>query len=302
MKILIVCSLNSGFISPFVEEQAESLERLGVVVDYYPIRGKGVWGYLKNLYPLKKKINVYSPDLIHAHYGLTGLLASLQMKIPVVTTFHGSDINQKGINLIFSFFALALSKKSIFVHSTKFNKLKKKQHSFLIPCGVDLTTFYTIDKGEARMQSGLKREEIYGLFSSNFSNKVKNYQLAKKALKHLNKKIHLIELVGYNRDEVNILLNAVDFLLMTSISEGSPQIIKEAMACNCPIITTDVGDVRKIIGPTKDCFITSFDSNEIGDKIRIILASGLRSNGRLFMESYGLDKIAMKVKDVYESI
>ena len=93
------------------------------------------------------------------------------------------------------------------------------------------------------MQSGLKREEIYGLFSSNFSNKVKNYQLAKKALKHLNKKIHLIELVGYNRDEVNILLNAVDFLLMTSISEGSPQIIKEAMACNCPIITTDVGDV-----------------------------------------------------------
>ena len=109
-------------------------------------------------------------------------------------------------------------------------------------------------------------------------------------------------MVGYNRDEVNILLNAVDFLLMTSISEGSPQIIKEAMACNCPIITTDVGDVRKIIGPTKDCFITSFDSNEIGDKIRIILASGLRSNGRLFMESYGLDKIAMKVKDVYESI
>ena len=118
MKILIVCSLNSGFISPFVEEQAESLKRLGVVVDYYPIRGKGVWGYLNYLYPLKKKINVYSPDLIHAHYGLTGLLASLQMKIPVVTTFHGSDINQKGINLIFSFFALALSKKSIFVHST----------------------------------------------------------------------------------------------------------------------------------------------------------------------------------------
>ena len=67
-------------------------------------------------------------------------------------------------------------------------------------------------------------------FASNFSNKVKNYQLAKKALKHLNKKIHLIELVGYNRDEVNILLNAVDFLLMTSISEGSHQIIKEAMA------------------------------------------------------------------------
>lgn len=302
MKILIVCSFNSGFISPFIKEQAESLERLGVVIDYYPIRGQGIWGYLQNLFPLMKKIETYSPVLIHAHYGLSGLLASLQRKISVVTTFHGSDINQKG-NLIYSYLASILSKKNIFVHPDQLKKLRTKPSPFLIPCGVDLTTFYPLGKNEARKILGFKMEKIYGLFSSGFTKKVKNYPLAKKAMDYSKKDIHLIELIGYNRVEVRNLLNAVDFLLMTSISEGSPQIIKEAMACNCPIITTDVGDTKKIIGDTEGCFVTSFDPGEIGEKIDEVIQFGKKTMGRKRMKQlgYDLNSVAKKVLTVYQS-
>ena len=97
-------------------------------------------------------------------------------------------------------------------------------------------------------------------------------------------------------------MNAADLLLVTSFSETGPIVVKEALACNCPVISTDVGDVKLITEKIDNCFITSFDPNEISEKISIILASGLRSNGRLFIESYRLNKVANKVKMVYTSI
>ena len=93
MKILIVCSYNKSKISPFILEQAHSLEKQQIKIDYHKVIGRGFIGYIKNYFSLIAKIKSYEPDIIHAHYGLSGLLANLQRKIPVVTTFHGSDIN-----------------------------------------------------------------------------------------------------------------------------------------------------------------------------------------------------------------
>ena len=100
MKILIVCSKNSGKIAPFILEQGESLLRLGVEVDYYPIVGKGFMGYWKSRKSFLHKIKTCQPDIIHAHYGLSGLLANSQRKIPVVTSYHGSDINTSGVYIL----------------------------------------------------------------------------------------------------------------------------------------------------------------------------------------------------------
>jgi glycosyltransferase involved in cell wall biosynthesis len=301
MKVLVVCSGNSGFISPFIKEQVDSLEKLNVVIDYFFIKGRGFFGYLKNYIFLIRKINEYSPDLIHAHYGLSGLLASIQRKVAVVITFHGSDINRKR-NVIFSYCASILSTQNIFVHPNYPKQLNTLRPYNIIPCGINLKIFFPMEKHKAREKIGLDKKGIYGLFSSHFTNKVKNYPLAKKAIESTGKNIKIIELAGYNREQVKILLNAVDFLLMTSLSEGSPQVIKEALACNCPVISTDVGDVKSITEKIDNCFITSYDPNEISEKIKTLLASGLRSNGRFFMESYGLDKVAKKVKNVYDSI
>ena len=95
MKVLIVASGNYSEASPFIIDQVNSLRKLGVKIEYFLIKGKGWSGYLKNLLILNKKIKNNHFDLIHAHYGLSGLLATLQRKVPVIITFHGSDINIK---------------------------------------------------------------------------------------------------------------------------------------------------------------------------------------------------------------
>src|ERR1035437_3240977 len=115
MKVLIVCSGNAGYISPFVKEQANNLRKSGIEIDYFLIKGKGWIGYLFNYHAMIEKIKSYQPSIIHAHYGLSGMLAVMQRKIPVIVTFHGSDINSKGFEKGFSILAIKLSKHNIFV-------------------------------------------------------------------------------------------------------------------------------------------------------------------------------------------
>ena len=114
MKILIVASYNKSRFVPFIVEQAEALKVAGCDVDWFGLQGKGVKGYFKNLPALKNKIKECQPDIIHAHYGLSGLFANLQRKVPVVTTYHGSDINERKV-LRFSKLAMRLSSWNIFV-------------------------------------------------------------------------------------------------------------------------------------------------------------------------------------------
>ena len=302
MKVLICASGNAGQLSPFVQEQAESLKILGIQIDYFLISGKGILGYLKYYSSFMNMIKDKKYDLVHAHYGLSGLLATLQKKTPVIVTFHGSDVNIKK-NLPFSLLASRLSRNNIFVHSSLARRLKVSgKNIHIIPCGVNLDIFSPIDKWVAREKLGWQKNKNYILFSSGFHNPVKNAALAKSALKSIDLEVKLIELKGYTKQQVCQLMNAADLLLITSFSETGPIVVKEALACNCPIISTNVGDVKSITKKIDNCFVTSYNPNEIGEKIRIMLASGLRSNGRIFMKSYGFDKVAQKIKMVYVNI
>lgn len=302
MRILICASGNSFSVSPFVHEQVGSLKKLNIQIDYFFIKGKGLIGYIKNYPLLIKKIKTGKYDLVHAHYGLSGLLASLQRLTRVIITFHGSDINMKK-NFPFSMLASRLSHKNIFVHQSLPKKLKLYRNNFfIIPCGINLDIFSPMDKLEARNQLGWEKGKIYILFSSQFDNPVKNVSLAKLAIENLGLEIEFIELRGYSKQNVCLLMNAVDLLLVTSFSETGPIVVKEALACNCPIVSTDVGDVKSIIGKIDNCFITSYNPVEICQKIKMILDSNLRSNGRRFISQYNLDNIAEKINKVYKNI
>ena len=114
LKILIVASDKGGHFAPFIEEQITALQEIGVRVVRYAVTRKGVVGYLRELPALKRMIRAEQPDVIHAHFGLCGLLANLQRRVPVVTTYHGSDINVPSI-LRFSKIAMRLSAHNIFV-------------------------------------------------------------------------------------------------------------------------------------------------------------------------------------------
>lgn len=302
MKILIVCSKNSGRIAPFITEQVEAVRNLGMSCEYFTLERKGIVGYLMSLAPMIRKIQDYNPDIIHAHYGLAGLLANLQRKKPVVTTYHGSDINsQKAFR--FSKWAVKLSSYNIFVSDKNRVKARSKSKSVVIPCGVDIELFSPMNRIDARKKLGFAENETLVLFAGAFDNKVKNSRLAKDAVARLDA-VRLIELKGYKREEVVILMNAVDCSLMTSYSEGSPQFIKEAMACNCPIVSVDVGDVKEVIEGVENCYLASYDAKDIAEKLKIVLANGQRTNGREKILEMGLDSesVAKRIVGIYNQV
>jgi glycosyltransferase involved in cell wall biosynthesis len=309
MKILIVCSGNSGSISPFVKDQAMSLEKFGQSIDFFLIQGRGVIGYLKNIVKLKKIIKVSKPDLIHAHYGFSGFLANLQRKIPVVTTYHGCDINIYW-QLILSKITMHLSKYNIFVSSKLSLKARAKNKYSIVSCGVDLDNFKVLDKSESKKKLGLSIEKYYILFSSSFSDKVKNYPLAIEALNILSSEaynIELIEFKGYDRKTTNILMNAVDCILVTSFRESGPLVIKEAMAVNNCAVSVDVGDVAEITKNLKGYFLTSFNPESVvaGIKHAISLSNQKkRTDGRKRIIDLGLDSdtVAKKIITIYKSL
>ena len=143
MKVLFVRSGNSG-IDPISQNQGESLEKEGIIVSYYDIIGNGVLGYMRNVNRLKKKIKTVNPDIVHAHYSLSGYIASLSSnKTPVITSLMGSDVNDvdavqnKITNIFIKYFWKATIVKS--------DEMKKDNNKItVIPNGVDLNNYFQI--------------------------------------------------------------------------------------------------------------------------------------------------------------
>ena len=302
MKILIVASFNKGFFAPFILEQSEALEKMGQTVLFFGIQGHGIWGYVRNYKGLKRIIQDYKPDVIHAHYGLSGLLATLQRRVPVVTTFHGSDINNPKV-LPFSKIAMRLSAFTIFVSQKNVDIARPTKKFALLPCGVNSDNFTEVPIGEARLKLQLEDTKKYVLFAGSFSNRVKNPELAQKAIALL-KNVELIELKGYSREEVNYLMHAVDVALMTSHTEGSPQFVKEVMACGCPLVSVDVGDVKEVTAGVEGCYIVSREAEEIAEKLQIALNFKGRTHGRERIMELGLEnrKVAETILGIYNNV
>lgn len=306
MKVLIVCGYKTGFpanVAPFVLEQVEALKKYqGIDARFYLVRSKGALGYLNERKGLTRVIRGFNPDVVHAHYGFCGLLANLQRSIPVVTTYHGSDINVYPA-LLFSRIAIFLSSHNIFVSRKHISRYGTKKRSSLIPCGVDMELFKQIDKTKVRTQLGWDTHSIHILFAGSFNNRVKAPELALQSVSKIDN-CNLHELKDYSRKEVCLLLNSVDALLMTSVTEGSPQIIKEAMACGCPIVSVNVGDVKEIIGNMNGSFITKRDPENIALAIKEVLKLNVRTEGRKRITYLGLDNslVAKRIIQIFKRI
>jgi glycosyltransferase involved in cell wall biosynthesis len=297
MNVLIVCSANAGFISPFVKEQADSLKKQDIAIDIFGIKGEGMYGYLKNMLPLRKKLHHERYHLIHAHYGLSGLMANLQRKIPVITTYHGSDVNLKK-NVKYSQVAARLSSYNILTNEKLNDTLRLNSYFSIIPCGIDLDNFKPMDRNFCKQQMGLSLHKNYILFSSAYDREVKNSRLAQRAVGQL-RNTELIELKGYPRSEVNLLINASELLLLTSFHESSPQVIKEALACNCPVVSTDVGDVKAVLKGVQGSYLVDYSVEDVVRRCGSILESEEAYNSRTHVKKFALSAIAKQIKDVY---
>ena len=302
MRILIVARCKNGRYAPFITEQVDAIEKQGVECQYFGVDGNGIAGYLRQLPKLRKTIRKFRPDIIHAHYGLCGLLANYQRRIPVVTTYHGSDINDPRV-LRLSKKCIRRSRFNLFVSQKNVDIARPKKDFALIPCGIDLEDYPIMDKADARRQMGLNPTGKYVLFAGAFDNPVKNAPLAKAAMAFV-PEAELLELKGFSRPQVSTLMQAVDAFLMTSFTEGSPQVIKEAMACGCPIVSVDVGDVRERTKGIEGCYIAERDPEDLARSIQDALNYVGRTDGRQAIEKNGLsnDVIATRIISIYENL
>lgn len=308
MKVLLVYRHQlSPYMDTFNQDLLTSLKKRDIEVNVITIKG-GKYSYLRYIRIINKELIINKYDIVHAIYGLSGFVISFQKNTPSVVSFIGSDINYWWVRLICKIFVINRVSATIFVSKRLFEFAGKPLNGNILPLGYDYKKFYPIDKFEARKELNMNPIKKYILFASSFDNPVKNSVLALETIKYLSSdQIELIELKNIVDDKINLLYNACDVVLMTSLSEGSPNAIKEAMACNCPIVSTDVGDVKEVISETAGCYISSFDITDVAEKIKMALEFGQtrgRTNGRERIISLGLDSdaVAKKVIEIYEKV
>jgi len=306
MKVLFVSSGNSGYgIIPFIKSQGESLINNGIDVVFFTIEGKGFSGYLKNIFRLRKYLKKNNFDIVHAHYSLSSFvasLASLGMGIPVITSLMGSDskVNTAGIFLI-KFFNRFFWDRLI-VKSPSMKDDLKLINAIVVPNGVDFTVFKPVDRNYAKEIAGFDMAKKTVSFIADPKRYSKNYDLAMKAFSLV--KYEDVELkVSYNISPAKMVyyINASDVVLLTSRWEGSPNIIKEALACNVPIVSTDVGDVNELLAGVKGCFIVTNSPEDIAGKIEKALDYNDRTNGRDRIKHLEINSVAKKIIDIYKN-
>ncbi len=314
MKVLFISSryFTNG-VSPFVLSQSESLVAKGLDVDFFTIESNGIKGYIKAIINLRKYLKEKKYDILHAHYAFCGWVATLAFSsTPVVVSFMGSDVlggssvKGKRINVLNIILTKLLQPfvKQIIVKSKNLEKhvfLKKK--TYIIPNGVNFKKFKPMDKKECREKLNLPHDEKLILFLGNPDDPKKNITLLKKALMLFpNKKYNLLSPFPIKHEAVPFYMNAVDVIILMSFTEGSPNIVKEAMACNCPVVATDVGDIREVIGLTKGCGIVTFNPADVAEKIKNAMIFGKKTNGRADIVHLDERIIADKIISLYRKM
>jgi teichuronic acid biosynthesis glycosyltransferase TuaC len=302
--------------APFIPDLTASLRAAGVQCDVLVPSGSGrVLPYLRALWTLHRGRNLREYDLIHAHYGFAGLIGRLQHACPLVVTFHGSDLNPKtdddGQPTVFGRIETALSRflaryanGVIAVSPSLVNRMPERDCA-VIPVGVNLEQFSPLPKVEARRALGLPSDRRFVLFAANPDVTVKRFALAKAAVDRVRRENAQLEmLVVHSRPhpEMALWLNAADVLLLTSFAEGSPVIVKEANACNLPIVSVPVGDVADQLRNVRPSAIVPDRPANVASAISRILAQNQRSNGRDSLDDLRAEAIASRHVAFYEAV
>jgi len=320
LKILVVTSAWPTEGAPsrgiFIKRQVESLSREGVEVHLFLIEAeRSKAAYVKTPWRLGSVIRKRAIDLVHAHYGYCGWVARLQMMVPVVVSFMGDDIfgtprNSRGYTA-WSRLALQSNKvlarivDGVIVKSARMKTALGYQPARVIPNGVDFDLFRPIPRELACRELGFNQRVKRILFAGDPELPVKNFSLAQRATTAAKAEFPRAELVVARREPAErmpLLMNACDLLILTSLHEGSPNVVKEALACNLPVISVDVGDVKELVASIPGCYVTSMDHAEIARKIVDVLKAGTRTTSRERIAHLRSEAIAAKLLAFYREI
>lgn len=309
MKVIFVSSGNKavGTVSSFVRSQYESLKDLGLDMILSPVKGHGWKSYARAVFLLRGLIRQEKPDVVHAHYSVCGVvaaLAALGTKTKVVVSILGSFPRDTFKLHWVRFFIKHIWDATLTKSQRTANQLGLSLP--VIPNGVNLQQFNLMDYSESRRIVGFEDEKKYIIWCSHPTRSEKRYHLAEKAVAELcDNRVILCPVFDKTHDEVVKYMCAADVLLLTSVSEGSPNVIKEAMACNCPIVSTDVGDVRWVTDGVDGTYVSESDSpTAIAGCLKNALSFASRTKGRDQIIGYQLttEAIAKRINELYESL
>jgi len=304
MRVLVVTNMYPTAAEPwsgvFVAEQVEDLRSLGVEVDVCSFDGHDDRKeYVRAARVLRRLVGVGDFDLVHAHYGLTGAVALAQHKVPVVTTFWGSDTFipwQRRVS-----YAVARLTVPLFVSAQGRARLRRPDAA-VVPSAVDTRRFQPRSRHEARRLLGWDEDGIYVLLPGPRRSAMKNAALFDATLEALPAWIRPrgVALENFSRDEAAVVMNAVDVTLMTSVSEGSPVAVRESLACETPVVSVDVGDVAELLRGVPGCAVCARDPAALAGAVLDALQSGRSDALRARAKEYSRERMAAKVLDVYE--
>ncbi|MEJ2594053.1 MAG: glycosyltransferase family 4 protein [bacterium] len=314
MKVLFVSSGNSHYgIVPFIRNQGESLREAGLDLDFYTVVGKGIKGYLQNISRLRKVIRENSYDVVHAHYSLIGLVTLLTFtRTPVVLSVMGSDAygdyDTKGKRIPSSYFYMMITQiiqpfvKGIIVKSKNIEKyIYRRRITKIIPNGVNFTKFAPGDMMESRKKLSLPLDKKLVLFLAKPDDPRKNFKLLLEAEKLIETKdFEVLNPYPIDNKVFPDYLNACNVFVLTSYNEGSPNVIKEAMACNTPILATPVGDVVEVLGDTPGCYIIDFDPEDVAEKLKKALAFNRKTTGRKTIKDLDDRIVSKNIISIYK--
>lgn len=319
-RVLVVTNLWPTDSDPsygsFVQAQMESLRLLGVEFETLFINGRtSRRNYLRAYPELWRRLNEQQFDIVHAHFGLSGLVARAQFNLPLVVTFHGDDvmgrptrsgsITPMGRFFQVSSFLLAPMASAVIVQNREMKRRLKLASARIIPCGVDLNLFEPVDRNEARKSLGLDLEKRFVLFPYNPAEQRKRFDLIEAAVALARKQLPQLEILqvrGKAHQEIPLYMNAADVLVMASMIEGSPMTVKEAMAVNLPVVGVDVGDVPELIGSTEGCYIVPREAGPIAEKIVEVCRHSVRTRGREHIARLSTENVAKEIVEVYAAV
>jgi len=329
-RVLFLASGNKtgGNVSSFVRSQFESLQAAGLDMCLFPVSGHGWRAYLKAVWHLRRLIRRERPDIIHAHYSTCGFVASF-------ATFCMFRRPKIMVSILGSFPTRSRKWRRVrwairHLWDGTLTKSERTRNQLgldlpVIPNGVNLDIFHPMNSTEACRQVGFDTNHKYIIWCSHPTRPEKDWALAEAAVKQPQisndkSQISLVPVYDKTPQQVATYMNAADCLLLTSWSEGSPNVIKEAMACNCPIVTTDVGDVNERLKDLEGCYVAKTDHPVTNEETHTLYAEenahalaecllqaltfGKRTKGydRILTDGITLELTAQKIIKWYEQV
>lgn len=328
MRALIVTNMYPTPARPhagtFIAAQVNSLRDIGVELDVWHVdrqeKGRAVYRGVSG--EARRLVAAYEPDLVHVQYG--GVLASQITRAirdrPVLVSFCGDDLLGSpggsrldlvagGFNILASRRAAARAAGIVVKSRNLFEALPRtvdrRERVWILPNGVDLSRFRPLDQRDCQRRLGWDSARKHVLFPASPDRTEKRFSLAEAAVTQLDGgtgHTELHSLAGVEHAGVPIWLNAADVVLLTSSREGSPNAIKEALACNAPVVSVDVGDVAERVEGVAGCYLAEATPADLADKLRCVFEGAGRSNGQERMSELSLERVAAKLRDVYGTL